>query len=858
MKLKITLCALLLLFLSLGFNIMLTISSMEKVFTEALVSEYTVIAGDLQRAIDRSLRFGKDLEKFTGMDRVLSATREQIFKNVVVRHTPPGFKRKLLLEEEIVISVAAPDGRILHTTRDELRGETYPREIRELFAPADGKQAPDFVEYDHALALALPIHGKGGAAEGYTVISFSQAQVDGLLAPYFEQNFITSGVVMVCGMALVILSVTLLSHGAQAAGGLPWRRLSLFLFLIVGIAQIVFSGLNLRAFRHEFLTINKAKADTLMSLLQEDIEFFFKKGLTLDKLSRMDKLLGPIMSASPELANIVIYDEDGQPFYLASHEGDHDYRTGPGPEVGPLLAPGANPLFRSHFPLMRGGEVHGHVVAHVSRDVLFDKVFEIFKDSATVLFISILFFVEMLILANLFIKDQVVKQNGANAPPPRGRGAASVGPAAPDTGGPETDALATEGVPLSAIRPAAFLFLFGIDLCISFLPLYMKELYVPIAGLSKEVILGLPISVEMFFVGLAILVSGGWSDRRGWHEPLWLGLAAAMAGTAYSWLAPNAAHFIAARGLVGIGYGAFLLAAQGFVAKQAGPKAKVQGMAQLWAGVFAGSICGGAAGAMVAERIGYRPVLMVGLVILVFAGAYAAVFLRRAMGKPTYCLLDEHSVPTGRLTVRKAFRFLFDRDVFGLVAFASIPGSLAFVGFMYYFSPVYLQSIGESQSDIGRIYMLYGVCLIYVAPYISKFLDRVDDQKFYIFLSGILGCLGFTTYYFFGGIPATALTALLLGVSGSLDVSRAYVLKLKVTHDMGDGAAMSLFNSVGRVGQVLGPMLFGWMLVAFGMPQALTTFGILYLGTTVAFTLCTRSEHQLATKGLLAPDQDKN
>jgi predicted MFS family arabinose efflux permease len=845
MKLKIALCAFLLLLLSLGFSIMLTTASMEKVYTEAIISEYRVVALDLQRGLDRALKFGKRLDKFTGIERVLDDTRAQIFKNVVLRHTPAGYQRKMLREDDIVISIVLPDGRILHSTNRGLGGETLPTDLRALLAPLGGDKGapPSFVKHLGQFSIALPITDAKGVA-AHTVISFGDDQVERLLAPFFDHNLKVFAGVMVCGMALLILALNLVTHAAPLTSGLPGRRISVLLFLVVGSAQIVFAGMNLRAFRDEFLAINQTKAETLMALLKEDVEFFFAKGLRLETLSGLDQLLGDIIAASPELRDIAVYDAQGRPAFVASHQGAFDYRTGAAP--GPGLDPGPlegrhDPRYRARVPLMREGEPHATLVANVSRQTMLRKLTEIFKDSATVLVISILFFVEMLILANLFIKDQYARTNGTG-----GAG----GPPAGQTPGPACPVPGAE-VPFGAIRPAAFLFLLGIDMCISFLPLYMKTLPIPELGLSHEMVLGLPISVEMLFVGVALLATGPWIDRRGWHEPFWLGLGAALGGTVWSALAPDALHFIASRGLVGLGYGAFIMAAQGFIVRQTDRGSKAQGMAQLWAGVFAGSICGGAAGAMMAERVGFRPVLLAGTVILVCAGAYALTFLRRTMARPTFCALTSGGPAKGHLTPARALRFLTNRDVFGLVALSSIPASLAFVGFMYYFSPIYLADLGQSQSDIGRVYMLYGVCLIYVAPYLAKFLDRAGNQKFLIFLSGATGCLGFTTYYFFGGLEATALTALLLGVSGSLDASRAFVLKLRASHELGEGTAMSLFNSVGRTGQIVGPMLFGWLLLTFGMPDAVTYFGMGYLAITVLFTLCTRSETTLAAKGLL-------
>ena len=204
---------------------------------------------------------------------------------------------------------------------------------------------------------------------------------------------------------------------------------------------------------------------------------------------------------------------------------------------------------------------------------------DIAMDSLTVLVISILFSVEMLILIFKYVERQI--QNSLE------KGSAGV-------------------VHYGVMRPIAFLFLFGVDISISFVPLHMQSLYIPFLGLSRDTIMGLPISAEFLFAGIGILISGGWLDRRGWHEPFIGGLLLASLGFVYSGLAPNALHFIVSRGFVGLGYGLGLMAAQAFVINYSDSKTKTQGLANLLAGIFAGGICGGAAGAMMAEMVGYR------------------------------------------------------------------------------------------------------------------------------------------------------------------------------------------------------------------------------------------------------------
>ena len=75
---------------------------------------------------------------------------------------------------------------------------------------------------------------------------------------------------------------------------------------------------------------------------------------------------------------------------------------------------------------------------------------------------------------------------------------------------------------LGFVRPAMFLFLFAIDLSMSFLPLHMQSFDAELFGLSRDIVLGLPISAEFLCVGIFLLVAGVWMDRRGWHEPFFV------------------------------------------------------------------------------------------------------------------------------------------------------------------------------------------------------------------------------------------------------------------------------------------------------------------------------------------------
>ena len=539
--------------------------------------------------------------------------------------------------------------------------------------------------------------------------------------------------------------------------GVVVQRSQVMVFLVVGLAQIVFSGINTYSFKTYYLEINRQKASSLIHLLKEDIEFLLNKNIQIHKLVRIDAELNKIITDSPELREIAILDADGTPLYRAVSPEAGDPNAGnPGGGAG---IKGEDP-YTIRVALMKEGRIEGYISTQILKKALFKKLLETGLDSAIIIIISFLFFGELLVLAFQFINRQA-------------------------------RALSARRIHYKAIRPIAFLFLFCIDISISFLPLHMEALYEPLLGFSKAMVMGLPISMEMAASGLAILWAGIWMDRRGWYEPFFWGLVLSFLGLIYSWAAPNALQFILSRGIVGAGYGLSLMAVQGFVIVHSDEKNQAQGLAQLFAGVYAGSICGAAMGAMLAERIGYRTVFLIAAAILVLL-ILGILVLMEASFKRQKPMAGSHDGPTGPAQIRA---FFFNRSILGLLLFGIIPSATAVVGFVNYFFPVYLDRIGTSQSNIGRVYMVFGLCLIYIAPFIGRIMDASVSKKKYLVMGGALGSLAFILYYFFSGLAVTAGAIFLLSLSMCFDASRPYALTFRETRNLGIGKSLSIFTS---------------------------------------------------------------
>lgn len=402
-----------------------------------------------------------------------------------------------------------------------------------------------------------------------------------------------------------------------------------------------------------------------------------------------------------------------------------------------------------------------------------------------------------------------------------------------------------------SIRPVIFLYLIGYDLSIAFIPLHMEKIYQPLLSLPEDIVLGLPISGMFMCISITIVIAGIWLDKRGWHEPFLIGLILSAFGMFLAWFSSNSTNFIIAMCLSGLGYGLALMASQGFIITFTDDKTKARGLANLFAGNFAGSICGTAIGAMLAERIGYNVVFLIASIIIILSILYTLIALKEAI-KVTKNNRHQYAATFRTTTTgRHYWNFLSNRFVLSLMFLSGLPSAIAVIGLLNYFVPVYLSRLGISQSIIGSVLILYALCMVYLGPIVSKYIDASENKRLFVITGCLLGSSAFLSFQF---IPnefiATIVAVLLLGISSCfvLASQTTYALMLDVTKQLGPGRSIGIFRASSRIGQVLGPIIFGWLIVSADIDQGLNYFGIGYLATAVLFAMATSSKSSFKKK----------
>ena len=500
---------------------------------------------------------------------------------------------------------------------------------------------------------------------------------------------------------------------------------------------------------------------------------------------------------------IILTNPRGKPVYR--HQDDHDLDTGFESVVQTAVI---GRLPEQHFRVAEEltGFEHvkgslGTAIIRISKNDIFRNLVSVVISGITILFITVLVMVELLLLyLHMLVK-------------------------------PKDSRRAKARYEVGFVRPAMFIFLFAIDLSMSFVPLHMQSFDAEVFGLSKDIVLGLPVSAEFLCVGIFLLIAGVWMDRRGWHEPYFVGLLIVGIGSLCSWMATDALMFILSRGLVGVGYGLSLMSAQGLVVSFGGKGGRARGFASLFAGLYSGSICGAASGAFLAERFGYEKVFFIGAVIMIMLVLFSLIVMR-ALIDTTARRSRQDAKPAKTIKLKPLLKFIGNPVFVALSILSSLPASIAVAGFLHFFTPVYLDQIGARESTIGQVLILYGICLIFFGPSIGRLIDRSEDKKYYMLIGGLLGGLAFATFNTDFGIASMIVSVFLLGLSSSFVLSSqsTMVLELKESQALGEGTALGIFRAISRIGQVVGPLIFGGVLLSGNLTEVINYLGYSYIG----------------------------
>ncbi len=383
------------------------------------------------------------------------------------------------------------------------------------------------------------------------------------------------------------------------------------------------------------------------------------------------------------------------------------------------------------------------------------------------------------------------------------------------------------------VRTPMFIFIFAEELSRSFFPLYVSDLYRPVPGLTQDMVIGLPISLFMLFVAIGTPFAGIWTDRFGSRNIFLAGAILAIAGFVGTGLAPDLYHLLLWRSLTAIAYALITMSCQGYIVAMTTKENRAQGMAVFIGAIMVAAICGTSIGGVLADRLGFRVTFFMSAVLSIIAAVFVYNTFQRRQAEST------QAPPKLRLV--HFLQLLGNVRFAALMLFGAIPAKIILTGFLFYLTPLYLNELGNSQSEIGRGMMVYFIVMVFGTPIFARLADTFGLRFLPVLVGGILAGGGGMLMFLWDDTLGVILGVGLLGAGHALStaplISMVPSVCAREVDAMGQTTVLGVFRILERVGSVAGPFLTAFLVATLGSAHAIAALGALVLGSTVLLGL---------------------
>jgi predicted MFS family arabinose efflux permease len=394
---------------------------------------------------------------------------------------------------------------------------------------------------------------------------------------------------------------------------------------------------------------------------------------------------------------------------------------------------------------------------------------------------------------------------------------------------------------LAKIRAPLFVFILAEELTRPFLPGYIKSLLVPIPGLSwlsAEVVVGLPIALFMLIVALGQPFLGAYAQRVGHRRAMMVGAGVAAFGFIASAFAGSVLDLLLWRSLCALGYGLVFVAAQGHVLEHTHNGNRAKSFAVFIGSIMVATVCGPSIGGILADNIGERWTMAVAAVLAI--GSMGAIRLLPEQDAQAAAAQSAIKPPS----LREIGSLMFNKRFMTVTGLAAIPAKVLLTGVCFYLVPLYVLSLGSTQSVVGRILMLYGVVMVVVSP-LAASLATTRERMEWLVGSGLL-LSGFGTLLLMAGnqIGWIFAAVFLIGLGQSLSIAAQSALVREHCDQevsaIGEPAVYGVYRLLERLGNALGPLLAAVLLTAFGYRTGFVATGSAVALCGLVFIVATR------------------
>ncbi len=776
----------LIIILAFSLNGLLDIAGFESTYRESMVNQFTIQGEAAKNNIETALSLGKKLY-------LMQDEFDELFYDILrdsngIRH----------------FYVTDADGKIIYTTRIGTVQSAPP------FSPEYTEDLPEnsdrppitTVKVFDAYYICIPLYSSNRFFQGTLMAEFSQETISAFIYKTAVKVF-TSAFVLILASLVLYFFFSWVFFGKKRAESI------ITIVLLLG-SQAIFSIQNNGFYNTSISDIFSKNMLVLARSVTEELQKPLDYGIKIDDLGGAREYLLKRIEGNPQCSDIYVTDINLNVLYEVRQNAgaaniDDSSRRLSRQDADLTILPLVS-IYGS-----------GYLVLRLNRPMITGILRDIAMDSATIIVVALIFafllkdFFAFMSARRSLIKNEELVQGDEK-----------------------------EKYSLLLIKIGTFLFMFAAFETLSFIPLFIQDMYKrnpgEIMGLSEQTVISLPVSIYMFGIMLSMLITlFALKKVNIWKRYIIITLFF-IAGSAATIFSDTMLTLMIARFITGLGFGGMLLNTASIVIQYTTEKNRSVGFGTNAASFAAASICSIPVGGIIVNKFGYAAGIWVSIGFAVIFFLFSLICMRTGQRgiteKPRQEKIEE------RFSFKTFFRILCSKHIVIYILCINIPFQLIYVGLFQFLLPIYMNdSLGLSQGNIGRILSIFSIVSL-GAVIISRLSDMVKNDKVLLSLGAIM--VGIVLLAF-GLYPAGGML-LFIGVLVGMGLDNLSIDSIEEVYissgnikNISEENLLQSYKVIEKIISVFIPTLTGMIIAYSGFSRSMIYIGIWCLFGAIVF-----------------------
>ena len=753
----------------------------EESYREIKQQYYAVVSRQIVEDIENSVKNGKQIESFYGMDNVL------------------GDMLRLVGTDTVPVQTAITDtsGNILYSSfatserRAEYTAMLSQPSILDSIEFADGASAYRIANSQEYEVMLQPIYGGELSQIGTMLLFYRTEDIAAELAPQKRSSDTVTVICIAATVLLLVIYFLLLPRSVGEAGAeeseveayARKQRESGLMFVLPVIA--IMAGLLVQCllsygeYQKRYKEVMFEGATGISQYIGEIVDELNGKGVPYERMNGLTEYLADKVEGSPLLWNISIVNVYADTAQILSRSSEYNVSLPIGAQDGQNM----------------------YINIEISKEYIDGKM------TGMLLVFAVSFAVALIMIFELLkLPDAMFERISKTFRASKKQQADIVAP---------------------VLRLGSFIAYTGMYVAIPFSGVLILQWNKSLLGLPVSLLSSIPMTAELLATMLCSLFCLPLYRRLDLKTVFTVSALISAAANVLCVFAGSPEQLIICRFMSGIGFAGIKYSFNSIVSlgsvSESGTTAN---LASLNAGLLGGITCGGTLGAVIAGAISVQ---MSYAIAGIFMLAFMAIVV---LLSPWGLYRDNAAVESGgaRGERTELFKLVLNASVLRYMLLAALPMNFALM-FVVAFFPSLVSSLGLPEVTTSYGYLINGLVGIYVGPALLKALSGRIGRTACVVLSLLLAAASVFILNINIPIVIVLLSAALLGLFDGFGTPAAsdYYVNMAAVKRVGVGQGLSVLSVVGSVVQTFSPVLYSVILAAGG-------FGINILAA--AFAAC--------------------